>query len=205
MNKCIVLLVGALFLFPAPAHAQNAQSPAPSAMPSAAPAATAAASPSAAPAASPAPTAPATVAPPVDTPSISIPPDWTATTYTSNMGGFTLMKMWYAPNKTGDNINLGYGPNPNSASLAQVVPQVRAVLQRMLGANNVTDHPEKLCGGSAKGWLFNGTITMGAFNMVVEEAILVSKHDVFGATYTRLKTHPEDKTARKAIDSLCAK
>jgi hypothetical protein len=121
------------------------------------------------------------------------------------MGGFVLMQLWYAPDKSGDNINLGYGANPNAASLAQAVPQVRSVLQRMLGANNVKDHPEKLCGGTAKGWLFTGSMKMGALNMIVEEAILVSKHDVFGATYTRMKSHAEDPVARKAIDSLCVK
>lgn len=117
-----------------------------------------------------------------------------------------MLNVWRPPqaSRHGDNINLGYSPNSTGADLAAVVPQTRALLQQMLGAGNVTDHAEKLCGGTANGWLFHGKLTMGTMHMDVDEAMLVTPHDVFAATYTRLSEHAADPAARKAIDSLCA-
>ncbi len=173
------LFTGVLFLLPSLAAAQTAASPA-----------------------SPAPTAsPA----PLDTPTITVPDGWTAKDYTMNMGGFTLIKLWYAPGGTTDNINLGFSPNPTGADISAVVPQMRAALTKMLGAANLSDHAEKVCNGSVDGWLFHGKMDMGQYHMIVDEAVLASKHDVFGATYTRLSDHPDDPAAHKALDSLCAK
>lgn len=121
------------------------------------------------------------------------------------MGSFVLMDMWYRPNGGGDNIELGYSPNPDGGGIAQVVPLVRVAMQRMVGAANVTDHAEKACNGTADGWLFSSKMTMGAFHLIVEEVILPSKHQTFGAAYTRNSTHPEDPAARKSLNTLCVK
>lgn len=122
-----------------------------------------------------------------------------------NMGNFTLMEMWYKPGGNGDNINLGYSPNPAGTDLAHVVPLVRMGLVRMLGAGNVTDHAQKVCDGKADGWEFYGKMTMGAMSMIVREVIYSSKHEVFGATYTRQSAHPEDPAATNALNTLCIK
>jgi hypothetical protein len=134
-----------------------------------------------------------------------VPDGWTPKDYTMNMGTFTLMKLWYAPGGMTDNINLGYSPNPTGADISAVVPQMRAALTKMLGAGNLTDHAEKICNGTADGWLFHGKMDMGQYHMIVDEAVLASKHDIFGATYTRLSDHPDDPAAHKALDSLCVK
>lgn len=122
-----------------------------------------------------------------------------------NMGSFTLIEMWYKPKGNGDNINLGYSPNPTGMDLAHVVPLVRMGLERMLGAGNVTDHAQKVCDGKADGWEFSGKMKMGAMNMTVHEVILPAKDAVFGATYTRQSAHPEDPAATKALTTLCTK
>lgn len=177
MKRTIALLTGVLLLFPALARAQTA-SPSPAASPSAAP---------------------------LDTPTITIPDGWTPKEFNMSAGGFTMIRMWYKPQGGGDNINLGYSPNPTGAGLTDIVAQARQVLTKMLGAGNVSDHAEKLCNGTADGWLFHGKLAMGAMHMTVDEVLLPSKHDAFGATYTRMSAHPDDPAALKALDTLCVK
>lgn len=189
MKGIIALLTGALFFVPALAPAQTA-SPAPSA--------------STAPKVFNVTPAPSASPAPLDTPTLSVPDGWMPKDYTMNMGNFTLMKIWYAPGAGGDNIDLGYSPNPKAESLAQVVPVTRAILEKLTGAG-VTDHAEKLCNGTADGWLFQSTLTMGAMKMIVNEVMLPSKHQVFAAAYTRILTHPADSAALKALDTLCVK
>jgi hypothetical protein len=122
-----------------------------------------------------------------------------------NTGNFTLVNMWYRPAGNGDNINLGYSPNPTGLDLAHVVPFVKIALEKLAGTGNITDHAEKVCNGKADGWLFHGKITMGTYNMIVDEVILPGKNEVFGATYTRHSSHAQDPAARKALDTLCIK
>lgn len=118
-----------------------------------------------------------------------------------------MLSMWRAPqpSRKGDNINVGYSPNPTAADITTVAAQVRTAFQRFLGPNNVSDHPEKLCNGTVDGWLFHGNMTMGAMHFIIDEAILAGPHEIFGATYTRKSDHPADPVALKAIDTLCVR
>ena len=67
---------------------------------------------------------------------------------TMNMGSFTLTNMWYAPQPAakGDNIDLGYSANPNGQPIDKIAPMMKAMFQKMVGAQNMTgDGPESAC------------------------------------------------------------
>jgi hypothetical protein len=137
---------------------------------------------------------------------ISVPKTWKLSTNTATQADFTMLNMWYAPAPAmvGDNINLGYSPNPTGLPLADIVPAVKATLMKTFGANSITEsHAERLCNGSVDGWLFVAQVTFGAQTLIVEEAILPTGDRVYAATYTRHGAEAEDPAARKAIDALC--
>lgn len=193
--KIPALMTGALLLF-APLQT-FAQTPSPS------PAASAAPSPSTAPSATPSATPP----PPGETATIAVPAGWTEKPVTMSMGSFVLDHAWTAddPKLRGDNINLGHAENPASMTVDVLGAQTTAAYDKILGPGNVkASRAQKLCNGSASGWYIQGNMTMGAMNFVIEQMLLVGKTRVFGATYTRKSSDPEDPAARRALDSLCS-
>jgi hypothetical protein len=201
VNKTALLTIVAFFAMASRGYAQTA-SPAPSASlaPSPAPAA------SASPAATVQP-APMPAATPIDTPVFSAPAGWKSMDMQMNVGGLSVLHSWIAPQtgRTGDNMILGFMPNPTGQTLAQGIPALRNVMRRMAGTANVTDHPENLCEGKRAGWMFSVNISMGTISAVEEQVYLAGPHDIFMAQYTRIKGRSEDPAARHALDTLCTK
>ena len=135
----IAILIG-VFMMPMPAF--SAQSP---------------------PAPSPAAPSPAAPAPPAgpaanELPTIVVPAGWTAKATLPTAPGAVYVGAWNAPapGSGADEIALGYVPLPSGGpvTLEAIAQAMNAAYKKLVGEKNmIASHAEKVCGGTADGWV----------------------------------------------------
>lgn len=124
------------------------------------------------------------------------------------MNGVSMVAMWQAPNyrRTGENINIGTVPVPKGLSFDAFVALNRAGMERFVGAHNMlSSHAEKACNGSQKGWFLLSKWAMGSLNIETEQVLVMGSTAAYTITYTRRTGTPEDVSARRSLDTICAK
>lgn len=158
----------------------------------------------------PSPVASASPATPLadELPTIVVPARWTAKDTMPASPGAIYVGAWNAPPPDASaEIALGYVAIPvgKAVTLEAIVQATNAAYKKVVGANLVASHAEKVCSGAADGWYLENKVTAGTVSVVLEQTLLLGETRAFVATYGRLDTDKEDPAARASLDTICVK
>ena len=122
--------------------------------------------------------------------------------------GAIYVGAWSAPPPDASaEIALGYVaiPAEKAVTLEAIAQATNAAYKKVVGANVIASHAEKVCSGTADGWYLENKLTTGTVSVVLEQTLLLGKTRAFVATYGRLDTDKEDPAARASLDTICVK
>jgi hypothetical protein len=141
-------------------------------------------------------------------PTIVVPARWTAKDTMPASPGAIYVGAWNAPPPDPSaEIALGYIAIPagKAVTLEAIAQETNAAYKKLVGANVVASHAEKVCSGTADRWYLENTVTSGTVSVVLEQTLLLGKTRAFVATYGRLDRDKEDPAARASLDTICVK